>query len=271
MKTIKYSIASLMLLFITGCQDVIPVDLNTTPPRLVIDASINWYKGTSGNEQTIKLTKTTDYYSTNIPVVSGAVIYITANGTNFNFTEIPNTGKYVCTNFIPVINQNYVLTVISENQTYNASETLIQVPKIEPKVDQDNHSGLSGDDIQIKFYFQDNGHKFNYYLTRLDCNIAPFPEYDAKDNESSTGNLLFKNYDHKDLKTSDTVKLSLFGISEECRNYIDILLNAADSGGFFNSTPSNARGNIINQTNESNFALGYFRLSEADTKTYIVQ
>jgi Domain of unknown function (DUF4249) len=271
MKTIKYITATLILFFMTGCQDVIPVDLNSTASRLVIDASINWYKGTTGNEQTIKLTKTTDYYSADIPAVSGAIIFITSNGINFNFIEIPNTGKYVCTNFVPVIGQNYDLTVMVENQTYIASEKFIDVPQIEPTVDQDNSAGVSGDEIKLKFHFQDNGHINNYYLTRFDCSIAPFPEFDVKDNETSAGNLLFKNYDHKDLKAGDVVKFSLFGISKPYSNFMDILLNAADSGKPFQSTPTNARGNIINQTNESNFALGYFRLTEADTKTYVVQ
>jgi hypothetical protein len=31
------------------------------------------------------------------------------------------------------------------------------------------------------------------------------------------------------------------------------------------------RGNIINTTNSDDFPLGYFSVSEADTKTYIIE
>ena len=63
--------------FFTSCEDPIDVSLDTAQPKLVIDAVIKWEKGTIGNEQTIKLTTTTDFYTNVIPVVSGATVYIT--------------------------------------------------------------------------------------------------------------------------------------------------------------------------------------------------
>jgi hypothetical protein len=70
----------------TSCEEVIQVDTITAPPRLAIEAAINWQKETEGNIQTIKLTSTAGYFETKIPVVSGAVVYI-KNISNkvFNF------------------------------------------------------------------------------------------------------------------------------------------------------------------------------------------
>ena len=127
MKNIKYIALALTMLLITSCEDVVNVDLDTANPRLVIDASIDWIKGTDGSQQTIKLSKTKGYYDTVTPVVSGAVVYITSNGTTFNFIETPNTGKYICSNFVPIINQNYVLTVIVDGQTYTATESSLRL------------------------------------------------------------------------------------------------------------------------------------------------
>ena len=44
------------LLILTGivfasCEDVIDVDVNNAEPRLVIEASLDWEKGTAGNGQ----------------------------------------------------------------------------------------------------------------------------------------------------------------------------------------------------------------------------
>lgn len=50
-------IATLFLLM--SCEKVVNIDLDTAPERLVVDANINWVKGTSGNTQTIKLTRST--------------------------------------------------------------------------------------------------------------------------------------------------------------------------------------------------------------------
>ena len=55
MKNIIYISLILSLFIFSSCEKVINVDLNTAAPKLVIDGSIKWKKGTDGNEQTIKL------------------------------------------------------------------------------------------------------------------------------------------------------------------------------------------------------------------------
>ena len=60
----------LILIFIYplfSCEDVIDVDLNESEPRLVIEASINWFKGTQGNEQSIKLSLSAPFFEENVP------------------------------------------------------------------------------------------------------------------------------------------------------------------------------------------------------------
>ena len=49
---------SIILALFTNCEDVIVVDLNNVEPKLVIEASINYFKNTTGNEQTIKADET---------------------------------------------------------------------------------------------------------------------------------------------------------------------------------------------------------------------
>lgn len=45
---------------------------------------------------------------------------------------------------------------------------------------------------------------------------------------------------------------------------------SGNGGSPFQTTPSGVRGNIVNQTNSKNFAYGYFRLSEVDVKTILL-
>ena len=66
-----------MLLLQTSCEDVIELNLNTAEPKLVIEASINWLKGTSGNEQIIKLSLTAPYFNDTVPPANGATVLIT--------------------------------------------------------------------------------------------------------------------------------------------------------------------------------------------------
>ena len=63
------------------------------------------------------------------------------------------------------------------------------------------------------------------------------------------------------------------GISKAFYEYMNILLhqNSEEGGGPFETTPATVRGNCINETNPDNFHFGYFRLSEVDEITYIVE
>lgn len=260
--------------FFTSCEDPIDVSLDTAQPKLVIDAVIKWEKGTIGNEQTIKLTTTTDFYTNVIPVVSGATVYIT-NSTNtvFNFIETPNTGEYICTNFVPVVNENYKLTVINNGQTYKATDKLLATPNID-LVNQITVPGFGGtDQIQVKFYYQDNGLENNFYLIGVKNSNRITPEYGVLTDEFFQGNQMFGFYTDEDLKAGNQLDIYLQGISERYNNYMNKLLNIAGTSGGnpFATPPATLRGNIINQTNEENFALGYFSLGEVDTETYTVQ
>ena len=262
----------LILFSFVSCEDVVNVDLETSNPRLVIEASILWQKGTSGNEQKIKLTTTTDYYSNVIPVVSGATIFITDSSNTYTFYENPGTGEYFCGNFNPVINATYVLTVIANGETYTATETLKAVPSID-YAEQDVFNGFGGEEIEVKFFFQDNGAEENYYLAKFTSNFNLLPEYDYFDDEFTQGNQMFSLYINEDMKANDELNFTLYGVSERYYNYMSILLNIAggNGGNPFSSPPATVRGNFVNQTNSDNFAFGYFNLSEIDTTTYIIQ
>jgi hypothetical protein len=260
-------------LFVTGCEKAINVPLKTASPRLVIDASIDWVKNTAGNEQKIVLSTTTGYYSSEFPGVSGAVITVTnASNTVFNFVETPGTGQYVCHNFLPVIGQTYNLKIVLNGETYTASETFTPVPKIEDNIDQNDKGGEMGDEIEITFYYKDNASQANSYLNSIRQPYSPFPELEVEDDEHTNGNLMQESYSHEKLKAGDQVDFKLYGISKSYYNYMfKLILATGNDGNPFPTTPSAVRGNIINQTNSNNYAFGYFRLAEVDTKSYTIK
>jgi hypothetical protein len=270
MKNIIYILA---LLFFASCEDKVNIDLDTANPKLVIDANILWQKGTIGNDQKIKLTLTTDYYSNTIPVVSGAVVFVTnSSNTVFSFVEIPNTGEYVCSNFVPVINEDYTLTIQYLGQTYTSTEKLLATPTID-STQQTTVQGFGGDEIQVKFFYQDNGLEDNNYLIGVKNSEKLLPEFGVIKDEFFQGNQMFGFYTDSDLKSGDVLSFSLKGISIRYFNYMNKLLNIAGSAGGspFATPPATLRGNIINQSNQDNYPLGYFHLSEIDTLNYTVQ
>ncbi len=77
----------------------------------------------------------------------GATVQITnsANTVFDFFSGSGFTGEYVCTNFVPVINENYTLTVQYNGQTYSATNTLYATPEI-LYVEQETVTDVDGSD-----------------------------------------------------------------------------------------------------------------------------
>ena len=278
MKKIQLIITILIAAFsVISCEEVVDVDLETAAPKLVIDASIKWEKGTTGQTQKIKLTTTTGFYSTTIPVATGAVVTVTNTSlttpVTYQFIEDGQTGEYICTNFSPVINNDYALTVVYKGQTFTSTSKLTAGPVI-TKTEQTLKPGFGGEDVyEIKFYFQDNGAEDNFYLVGLKNSYIAYPEYGVVADEFFQGNLIPITYQSEDLKKGDVVEYSVQGITEKYSNFMTKLLNIAgsDGGNPFATAPATLRGNIINTTNPDDFPFGYFQLSEIDSDTYTIQ
>ena len=275
MKDIKYVLATIVTVLIFGCEEVIDIDLATAPPRLVVEASINWDKETSGNEQFIKLTTTTDYFSTAIPTVSGATVFITPTNNPavvFNFIEENEPGVYQCTNFIPVIDQSYTLTIIYDGETYTSTEKLLKTPTIK-RIEQLNDAGAFGDAIEVRFIFDDIPNETNFYLEQFDDPNYVIPEFSIIEDRFFENNEMFGLYFSDELKTGDVLTFTLNGVSRNFFNYMNILLaqTGTNSGGPFSTPTSTIRGNVINKTNFDKYALGYFRLSERVRVSYTIE
>ena len=270
---INLIIVILSVFFFNSCEDVVNIPLNTENPRLVIDASIVWAKGTTGNNQVIKLSTTTDFYTNVIPGVSGATVFM-KNSSNviFNFTETPNTGIYLCNNFIPVIDETYTLTVFNNGQNYTATETLKSVAAI-TSVTQETLNGLGTDFLKLKTSFNDPAKDENYYLYKYKFSKNLKAEYSVDDDQFFQGNTFFSLVLEEDTEPGQTVEITHYGISKAYYNYMSILLNVAGTsgGGPFQSPPATVKGNIKNETNFDNYPLGYFRVCESDVINYNIQ
>ncbi len=273
MKKIYILSALFLSLFLHSCEEVVDVNLPTEKPRLVVDASINWYKGTDGTQQKIKLTTTTNFYSNTVPVVSGATVFIKNSvNTIFDFIEIPGTGEYACSTFIAELGETYTLTVISNGQTFTAEETMQSLAPIQ-EIIQDNQGGITGHDLEIKTYYSDPALADNFYLYKYKYSNRVKLDYYVDEDKFFQGNRFFSISQNEDLAVGDQIEVTHYGISRSYFNYMNVLLSIAGNGnqGPFQSPPATVRGNIVNTTNFSNYALGYFRVGEADVRNYTLQ
>ncbi|WP_223033211.1 DUF4249 domain-containing protein [Hanstruepera marina] len=269
---IKHIVLLVFSLTLFTCEDVIDVDVPTSEPRLVIDASINWFKGTSGNDQSIKLTLTAPFFNESVPPANDAQVYITdESNTVYNFIENGSSGIYENSNFVPIINQEYELTIIYNNETYTGTETLLGVSELE-YVEQNLEGGFTGEETEIKAFFTDPVNEENYYFFEFIPSIPVTPTLDTFKDEFVNGNLIFGFYVEEDLNPNDEVIIRNHGVSERFYEFMFLLLQQTGGGGGpFETQPATVRGNCINTTNPDNYPLGYFRLSEVSEIIYTVQ
>jgi hypothetical protein len=266
---------TLIIIFIgvTSCEDVIDVDLNTAEQRLVIEASINWQKGTAGNLQSVKLSLSAPFFSETIQPANNADVFITNSANEqFVFIEVGDSGIYTNDNFVPVIGETYGLTIVYEDEIYTATETLQPVVSID-FVEQNNNGGFSGEETELKAFFHDPAEEENYYFFEFLSDIPAIPSLEVYNDEFTNGNTMFGFYTEEVLSTGDEVTIRIHGTSERFYNFMFILLQqlSEEGGGPFETQPATVRGNIINQTNADNFPFGYFRLSEMDEFIYVVE
>jgi hypothetical protein len=273
----KYLYIIFLLAIATGfisCEEVIDVDLNTAAPRLVIDASLKWEKNTDGSNQVVKLTTTTGFFNQNIPPVSGATVFVTNEANEvFDFLEIvPNSGDYICVDFVPVLNGIYKLTVIQNGITYAATETLMPVPPID-KIEQKSDGGFLGTNIEVKYFYTDSGLTADFYLSRVQFSSYVIPEFSVSSDAFFQGNQIFDIYSNEDIEQGDQLDITLSGISQGYFNYLRVLFSIAGStnGSPFQSPPATVRGNIVNTNDINNFALGFFSLSETVNTVYVIE
>ena len=278
----RYSLVILILsILFTSCEDPIDVDVPTAQSRLVIEASLDWEKGTVGNEQTIMLSRSTPYFETQQnTAVTGAMVTVTNSNTGevFPFTD-QNDGTYTTTNFVPLLNHTYHLEVVYNNETYQATETLMSVSNINT-ITQSTEGGFDDELLELNLYFDDPANVENFYLIKYDVAGDLFPYLEDVSDEFTDGNEIhdfFEKDDDEDgeetpFQAGDVVHVSLYGISEPYYNFMRLLIEQYGSQGDpFSSNAAQLRGNCTNLTNPEHYAFGYFRVTQVAKATYTFQ
>lgn len=277
---IKLVLVVTVALVYTSCTEVIDVDVSEAEPRLVIEASLDWQEGTLGNEQVIKLSMSTPYFSDiqEVPV-SGAQVMVINNTTaeQYVFTD-QNDGTYYTNTFEPVEGQAFTLTVTYDGETYEGTETFLKEVSLFIE-GQSVDGGFDDEAIEINTYYQDDPDEVNYYLWKYHRQGDNYPYLETDWDEFTNGNLrddFFEIDEDEDseqgpLAAGDVVDIYLYNISESYFNFMNIMLNQAESGGNpFATTPAALQGNCKN-TGTGDDAYGYFRTTRVSKVTYTVQ
>ncbi|BFP43068.1 hypothetical protein FGF1_39130 [Flavobacteriaceae bacterium GF1] len=272
----KWVIGIFLLAMLTSCTDVVDVEVQNGPERLVVEASLDWEKGTPGNVQTIRLRKSTPFFDTSTTTdVTGASVVVTndTNGTRFVFAD-QNNGSYQTTTFEPILGQSYSLRIEHEGEVYTARETMTPVTEI-TNVFQDREEGFDDEVLEVHIVFTDPPEEGNNYLFRFQRRGDLLPDLEVAEDEFVNGREIDWWYEIDDddddrlpFEPGDVVDIEMYGISTPYYDYIKILVDQLGGQGLFETTPVAVKGNCINETNSENYPFGYFRLTEVVKTSY---
>ncbi|MDA9087278.1 DUF4249 domain-containing protein [Polaribacter sp.] len=258
----------LTVLLFSNCEKVVDIDVPTIEPKLIIDASFEVLFNESPVKANVvvKLKLSTDYFDDTIPTVSDAIVFLTNTVDNavINFSDVNLNGNFTpIINFIPKDAIAYELTVIYKNEIYKGNATKVKSTKINSAI-QGDETLFSGKEIEVKVAFKDNVDNENYYLFNFTNNLF-LPLEDRFFNGTNYNFSFF--YQEEEIEVPKNVTVTMSGITKDYFTYFRILQNQSGTsgGGPFQSVPSSLLGNVINTSNEANFPLGYFHISETDT------
>lgn len=274
MKNIKniktYQLLTLITLVLISCTEVVDVELETAQERLVIEASINWEKGTLGNEQVIKLTKSASFYENEVIYATGASVSIVdANNVTYVFEE-QESGIYTTSLFNPEFGIDYTLHIVYNDEVFTATEQLISTSSID-LLTQSTELGFS-DDPEVVMFFTDPIDTVNYYKSLMINKRTEEFEHFYFNDQYWNGNQGTFWFESDAMEVGDEIECYVFGISKRYQKYGEkLFVLAGERGGPFTTPPINVKGNCVNVTHPENYPYGYFTISEFSKETYVFQ
>ena len=257
----------ILIIIFHSCEKVIDIETEFDDKRLVIDANISKHRDSIDGIASVKLSETIPYFSDQESIVKNALVKIKTNQIVYNL--VYNNDKKEYSSVIENINkEEFVLSIIRNENTYTSSEKLITTPKIKSVIFGDRKS-LNKDEVELRVTFIDPPEKGNYYLWKFGPKKSGKYDYlPALDKYINGNEFTFSFFIDKTeyLQNSDFINIEINGISENYYNYLNILTSqaGAQNGRPFSTSSSIIKGNISNLVSEEKFPLGYFRVYEFD-------
>lgn len=270
-----------MVLFFIGCQDVVEIDVPQTPPRLSIDALIRLDTSQEITTATIYADLTSAFFDevtpadlTSISIFNPDYELTSADDSQtLVFFEVAQ-GVYGASKNTDFFTEGELqLNIEHERQQYLAVTSFVPSAPIS-SLEQGDGTLFGGNETEVEVTFSDNGEREDFYLVDLD-----FGDYLVTEDEFYNGQSFKFSYFYDDaVQPGMEIRISLLGVDESFYNYMNqLIVQAGGDQGPFQTPAATVRGNIINITegdnaaNLSNFALGYFAVSETFTSTIIIE
>jgi hypothetical protein len=253
-----------LVVFLSSCEKVINIDLESNEPLIMIEGVVT---DDPTIPSTVKITKSVNFSeSNNFPAVSNADVTILDDLGNAFVLSETSPGVYQNSSLVGVSGRTYYLTVYIDGKTYTS------VSKMPQNVNLDTISvgegmGPGAEDLKsITPVYTDPVGKGNYYRFKLKKNSEMsssilLADDQAVDGGTNNTSLFDQNLE---FKVGDTAVVTMMCIDKPVHLYF-YSLNQNGSGPGASATPANPVTNIEGAT------LGYFSAQTIQTKQVVIQ
>ena len=256
---------------VTGCQQVVSVDLNTANPHMVIEGNVTDQPG----PYTVLLSKTGDYFEQSLvfPTVTGALVTVTDDMGQADTLKETVPGTYQSSKLAGIPGRTYELTVATGGTTYTATSSMPPKVTIDSLYALQRPAGRGEPGYDVYITFKDPPQPGNYY--RINATASNLPLADSIDgrryrlytDKLTNGNEMQERIRAgRNIAQGDTITIQLLSIDKASYDFFNTLSDILQSDQAATSlAPANPNSNI------SNGSLGYFAAYTVDTRQIIIQ
>jgi hypothetical protein len=275
----SFIIISLFSIVLMSCEETIPLDLDQSPSKIVIEGLVTNRPG----RQSVKITRSSDFYSRGAtPRVTNAVVSVKDDlGESISFVHNPNGHADSAGIYIPIapftgqIGRTYTLTVTVDEEAFEATDKLYSVIPVDSlnyqiSDDEVDDPKKEGKVYEMLLYAREPQNEDNFYLFKFFRNDS-LTYYDETDVYYSDDELLAEKIDGVPSPPiyglGDTGKVEIYSLSRFGYVYfndLSTILNN-DGGGMFGPVPASPRNNL------SNGALGFFQVSAVNATSIKIE
>ena len=247
----------LLTILCISCEDVVTVDLPKATEQIVIDAELGRPQGGGMATLRVLVTKTTDFYNSEILSVDDATVSLQYNNEVLTANHIED-GLYTLD--VPEIttDKQYQLNVDVGGVSYTAKEELVLSGTFDNAIQGDGQL-FSGNETEVLITLTDLPGLGNFYLFDFSDNNLFVTRDRFYDGQQFTFSFFYNDLFPK----NEEVTIRMVGIDEAFFTYMQILLSHSgqSGGGPFATATSTLLGNFLS-SEQDNVALGYFRVVE---------
>lgn len=299
MNSVVSLVVVVIILVISGCTDVVEVDIDPADDQLVVDAWIN----NKSEAQTIRLTLSQPYFTNAFsPAVADAdvqvrrndgIVFVFENQGDGNYTWIPGSGESLGS-----VGMEYTLEIQWQGDTFEAMSQLRRVPAID-SIGIELRNGEIGytDGHWAQFYARDfaglgdtywiKAYKNGVFLNKpLEMNLAYDAAFDAGGEVDGITFITpirelinrFPDPDTEDdfdvppYAPGDEVQVEIHSITNEAFLFLQTARDQMNNGDntIFSIPIANTKSNVA-RVSDGKSVLGFFCVSAVSERTRVVE